>query len=274
MSATIEAVDHGEGEGDSLGSLLRCWRGRLDPRRIPGLVRDGRRTPGLSQKEVARLTGVSDRWYRELELGRQANFSVEFIDRLAYALRLSDVERRALYLRALGRAPLPPRGADSAAVEALDVPMQRLLDNQLPNPAYLSDLAWNIVGHNQAQAEWFPWLPYEPNLMRWAFLYPEAREQLSNWSEDWAGPFLAQIRFACLHHPESEPLQQLKRDVLTGNPEAREIWERHEVIEHPDGHERRLRLPYHGDQEIAVHIMALAPLRSPNTRFIVLMKAD
>lgn len=269
----IEAAGVAEDHAESLGDLLRCWRGRLDPQRIPGLVRDGRRSPGLSQKEVARLTGVTDRWYRELELGRQANFSVDFLDRLAFTLRLSDAERRGLYLRATGREPAPRGGADAKAIQALDAPMQRFLDSQLPNPAYLSDEAWNIFGHNQPQADWFPWIPYEPNLMRWAFLYPEAREQLVNWREDWAGPFLAQIRFACLHHPESKPLQKLKRDVLAGNAEAREIWEKHEVVVHPDGHERRLRLPYHGDQEIAVHIMALAPLRSTSARFIVLMKS-
>lgn len=263
-----------EEHADSLGSLLRYWRRRLDPHRIPGLVREGRRGSGLSQKEVARLTGVTDRWYRELELGRQANFSPEFLDRLALTLRLSDAERRVLHMRATGRAPLPVRAADAEALRALDGPMQQFLDGQLPNPAYLSDEAWNIFGHNQPQADWFPWIPYEPNLMRWAFLYPEAREQLVNWRDDWAGPFLAQVRYACLHSPASEALQQLKQDILAGNPEAREIWERNQVIEHPDGHRRRLRLPYHGDQEIAIHIMALAPLRSVNVRFIVLMKSD
>ncbi|MFI9273954.1 helix-turn-helix transcriptional regulator [Kitasatospora sp. NPDC052896] len=272
--SVIEAAGAAEDPADSLGDQLRYWRGRLDPQRIPGLVRDGRRSPGLSQREVARLTGVSDRWYRELELGRQANFSEDFLDRLAFTLRLSDAERHILYLRAIGRPPAPRGGADAKAIQALDGPMQRLLDSQLPHPAYLSDEAWTIFGHNKPQADWFPWIPYEPNLMRWAFLYPEARDQLVNWRDDWARPFLAQIRFACLQLPESEPLKQLKRDILKGNPEAREIWDRHEVVEHPDGHERRLRLPYHGDQEVAVNIMALAPLRSSTTRFIVLQVAD
>ncbi|MCX4751214.1 helix-turn-helix domain-containing protein [Kitasatospora sp. NBC_01287] len=130
MSTMIEAAHPREVQVESLGDLLRYWRGRLDPQRIPGLVRDGRRSSGLSQKEVARLTGVSDRWYRELELGRQANFSADFLDRLAFTLRLSDAERGVLYLRATDRAPAPRRSADARAIQALDAPMQKLLDSQ------------------------------------------------------------------------------------------------------------------------------------------------
>jgi transcriptional regulator with XRE-family HTH domain len=258
----------------SLGSLLRSWRARVDARRIPGLVREGRRGSGLSQKDVARLTGVTDRWYRELELGRAANFSPGFLDRLALALRLSDVERQVLYQRAVGHAPHRRLVPGAEAVKILDEGMQQLLDGLLPNPAYLSDEGWNVFGHNQPQIDWFPWIPYEPNVMRWAFLYPEARVQLVRWAEDWAGPMLAQLRFACLQSPENAELQQLARDILQGSSEAREMWEAAELMQHPDGDIRRLRLPYHGEQEIAVRMMVLAPLRRISVRLMVLMRVD
>ncbi|MGW3043818.1 MmyB family transcriptional regulator [Kitasatospora sp. NPDC001159] len=258
----------------SLSELLRSWRARVDPRRIPGLVREGRRGSGLSQMDVAWLTGVTDRWYRELELGRQANFSPDFLDRLALALRLSEAEREVLYLRTVGHPPRQRPAVDAEAVKILDEGMQQLLDNQLPNPAYLSDEAWNVFGHNQPQIEWFPWIPYEPNVMKWAFLYPEARVQLVRWAEDWAGPMLAQLRYACLQNPEKADLQQVAREILQGSPEAREMWEHAELIHHPDGDIRRLRLPYHGEQEIAVRMMVLAPLRRTTVRLMILMRMD
>ncbi len=156
-------------------------------------------------------------------------------------------------------------------MSAVDQPMREMLDAQLPNPAYLSDVAWNIVAHNKPQIDWFPWIPYEANLMRWAFLYPEAREQLVNWETDWARPFLAQIRVSLAKHPDSEGLLSLRDDILNGNEDAARLWADHEALEHPDGHVRRLRLPYHEGAEVPVRIMAMAPLRAQDMRFITLV---
>ncbi|MER5435999.1 helix-turn-helix transcriptional regulator [Streptomyces sp. NPDC002588] len=260
---------------ESLSALLRTWRQRLDPARIPGLVIPGRtRQRGVSQAEVARLIGVSERWYGELERGRQANFSAEILDRLSALLLLSSAERLALFLHATGAPPGPNPGPPPEAFVAADDAFQELLDAQQSNPAYVSDIAWNIVRLNRAQSEWFPWVCCEPNLMRWCFLYPEAREQLVNWRDGWARPLLGQLRVAVARHRDYEPLQQLLRDILAGNAEAREIWDAGDVYEHPDGDVRGLRLPYHQNQEIAVRIMAFVPMRSLALRFIVLIPVD
>ncbi|WP_330457695.1 helix-turn-helix domain-containing protein [Streptomyces sp. NBC_00820] len=257
---------------DELGNLLAFWRQRLDPRRILGVDTGRRRLkPGLTQAEVAMLTGVSLTWYRALEKGRNADFSPEFLQRVALTLRLSESERVMLFQLSLGYSP-PPFGL--SADVAVDEDMQKLLNGMLPHPAYLSNISWDIIAHNEPQEEWFPWMPYEPNLMRWAFLYPEAREQLVNWKEDWARPFLAQIRVASGRHPDDEGLRRLKDDILAGNQDARELWADKEAIIHPDGHVRRLRLPAHRDQQVSVKIHALAPLRNLDLRFIVLMRTD
>ncbi|MET7315250.1 MULTISPECIES: helix-turn-helix domain-containing protein [Streptomyces] len=257
---------------NELGNLLAYWRQRLNPRRIAGVDTGRRRLkPGLTQAEVAMLTGVSLSWYRALEKGKKADFSPEFLQRVALTLRLSEDERVLLFQLALGHAPAPRGLAEDGAV---DEDMQKLLDQMLPHPAYISNVSWDIVAHNKPQEEWFPWVPYEPNLMRWAFLYPEAREQLVNWKEDWARPFLAQLRVALGRHPDNEALRRLKEDILRGNPVARELWAEPETIIHPDGHVRRLRLPAHHDEEVSVKIMAMAPLRNMDLRFIVLLRTD
>jgi hypothetical protein len=155
----------------------------------------------------------------------------------------------------------------------MDEILQQFLDSQSPNPAYVSDLAWNVIGHNQPLREWFPWAAHQANLMRWAFLSREAREQLVNWREDWARPYLGLIRYARVHYPKSEALRRLERDILAGSPDAQGMWDRREIYEHVDGSLRRLKLPYHRGREVPVRVIALRPMRSDRLRVIVLMES-
>jgi transcriptional regulator with XRE-family HTH domain len=253
---------------EQLASMVQHCRRRLDPNAIPGLNRTGRRRKGeVSQAEIARLTGVSDKWYRKLEHGEAAQFSDQFLDSLAFTLRMSDAERLALYHLATGRPPAPVT-PEPEAIKAMDADMQRLLDKMLPHPSYISDLAWNVVAHNRPSREIYPWA-WQPNIMRWAFLFPEAREMLVDWKEAWAVPFLAQIRTAFARHPENQQLRSLVEDILNGCPEGQELWERHDFYEHPDGDIRKMRLPHGCGEEVPVRIMALAPLRNIQLRFIV-----
>jgi transcriptional regulator with XRE-family HTH domain len=216
---------------------------------------------------------VSERWYGALERGNEAEYSADFLDRLSSALRLSPAERRTLYLKALGRLPAltAPPEVDVAA-EVDEVLLQQFLNNQDPAPAFATDLAWNVIGYNEPLLDWFPWAAHQGNQMRWAFLEPEAREQLVDWEQDWARPFLGQIRYERAHHPKNKALLQLERDILAGSPAVREIWDRREVVEHSQGDLRRLRLPHHRGREVAVRIVTLRPMRSDLLRLIVLLE--
>jgi transcriptional regulator with XRE-family HTH domain len=253
---------------ETLASMVERWRRRLDPNAVPGLVKTtSRRTSDVSKSEIARYTGVTPRWYSKLENGENASFSEEFLERLAYTLRLSDAEKLALFHRAIGRAP-QHRGAEPDAMAAMDADMQRLLDKMLPHPAYISDVAWNVVAHNNPSRVMYPWV-YSGNIMRWSFLYPEAREQLVDWKESWAVPFLAQIRTAEAQNPDNAQLKELVQDIMEGCPEARELWDRHQYYVHPDGDIRYMRMPHGGNDPVPCRIMALAPLRNISLRFIV-----
>ncbi|EGJ77905.1 putative DNA-binding protein [Streptomyces sp. Tu6071] len=259
-------------DAESLPELLRSWRRRLSPRAFPGLRAAGRRASGLTQRDVARLVGVSERWYGTLERGRQAGYSAEVLDRLATVLRLSRPERNALYMKTVGHPPAPPAAADARAAVEMDEALQRFLDNQAPNPAYVTDLAWNIIGVNAPLTRWFPWAAHRANLMRWALLDPEAREQLVDWEETWAHSYLGQIRYERARYPRDESLSQLEREVRAGSPFVRAIWEQGELVEHTDGKLARLRLPYHQGREIAVRIISFRPMRTDLLRVIVLMQ--
>lgn len=102
-----------------LRNLLVHCRSRLQPNDV-GLPESGRRrVVGLRREEVAELAGVSSDWYRWFESGsRCIHVSVQFVARLADALRMTPAERRALFRLALPELyqthVLQPAWADSS----------------------------------------------------------------------------------------------------------------------------------------------------------------
>lgn len=255
-------------DGESISRLLRAWRARVDARDLPELrgvyPRPGRR---LSQAQVARMTGVSEGWYRTLEAGRRHDFSESFLQRVAEALRLSDAETLTLFLAVCGRRP-PAQLARER--EELPQGVKDLLQQQASYPSYLSDTAWNVVAANALMGEWFPWvLRPGANLMRWALLHPEAREQMLDWEDACARTYLAMLRVAANSNPGDPELRTLVRDILDADVDCRRIWsEEHDVVEHRDGDVYRLRLPYHGNREIRVVSHVLLPIQRPDLRFV------
>jgi len=255
-----------------LTQLVRHWRRRADITTYQGLARTSRRGPGLTQADLAKAMGRSARWLGRLERGESADYSADFLDRCATALRLSPVERHTLYMLATGHPPAVAPVPASDLMATMDDALQRFLGNQGPHPAVVTDVAWNVIGYNAPLLDWFPWAAHQANYMRWTFQAPEAREQLVDWEQRWAGPALAQIRYELANHPGSEALRRLKDDILDGSPSARAIWDRPEVIGDIDGDLRSLRLPCHQGREVTVRVMALRPMRSTTLRMTVLMR--
>ncbi|MCX4539932.1 helix-turn-helix transcriptional regulator [Streptomyces sp. NBC_01565] len=225
-----------------LAGLLRVWRAAAGTKL--------RRSKPLSQAEVAARAGMTERWYGELERGASPRLKRAKIDQLAEALLLDEDQRETLYLYTDG-AP-PPRAVTPPGHTPGLHPLQLLLDHQMPRPAYLSDVAWNIVGFNRAMAQWFPWV-LEPraNLMRWALLHPDAREQYVGW-EDHARIYLAMLRMALVRHDRLPELTALLNEVLADSA-CRRIWEnKPELVSNRDGHVFRLHISRFDHQDIEV----------------------
>ncbi|MFE5870121.1 helix-turn-helix transcriptional regulator [Streptomyces roseifaciens] len=271
----MDGADHVDGE--SISRLLRAWRARVDARTVPELrgvfPRPGRR---LSQAHVARLTDVSEGWYRALEAGRRQDFSENFLLRVARALRLSEAETLTLFLAVCGRRPPGGLSREPGGSGGLPHGVKALLEQQVSYPAYLSDVAWNIVAANSLMGEWFPWaLRPGANLMRWALLDPEAREQMLDWENACARTYLAMLRVAANSNPDNAELRTLVRDILDADADCRRIWsEEHDVVEHRDGDVFRLQLPFHDGREVRVTSHVLLPIQRPDLRFVFITPAD
>ncbi|MFD7626622.1 helix-turn-helix domain-containing protein [Streptomyces sp. NPDC059851] len=260
----------GEGPTDAaadkgLAPLLRAWR------LTAGLTLG--RNKALSQKEVAEAAGVSERWYRSLEGGGTVSLPPEVLDRLAEALSLGADERLALYAHALrGSTFTRPYAVDE---HGMPDALRQLVESPLHVPAYLTDHAWNVIGHNAYMATWFPWVVRDssPNLLRWALTSPEARTQLANWHRH-AEHYLAQLRFGLLNWPDDPSLDDLLEEVLEV-PECRRIWQGPtQVLAYRQGHRFRLRLPHVSPDELTVASQVLLPAFHPGVRFVMLLPQE
>jgi transcriptional regulator with XRE-family HTH domain len=128
---------------DELGQSIRAWRDRLDPGAAGLSAGARRRAPGLRREELAGLAGLSVDYLARLEQGRATNPSPQVLAALARALRLSDEERRHLYLVA---GQVPP-GAGTID-RHLTPGVQRMLDRLEEMPVVVYDAAWGLVAWN------------------------------------------------------------------------------------------------------------------------------
>ncbi|WP_233521704.1 helix-turn-helix transcriptional regulator [Streptomyces triticagri] len=248
-----------------LREFLRARRARVTPAQA-GLPDGGarRRTPGLRREEVAVLAGVGASWYQWLEQGRDISVSPQVLDSVARVLRLSDAERRHLYVLAGLNPPV-------ARVEAEDLRMcdglRRLIDAWMPYPAHIMDVYWNCVMYNEAAGAVLGMRPeIRQNCLIDFFTDSVYRARSRSWQEN-AREVVAQYRAAWSEAPEDEGFREVVSEALEVSPEFAELWERHEVrpggqiekeLEHPVVgalyfEATQLRVPVRPDLTIVLH---------------------
>jgi transcriptional regulator with XRE-family HTH domain len=210
------------GQRAELGAFLRARRAAVKPADV-GLP-DGsrrRRTPGLRREEVAQLSGVGIAWYTWLEQGRVLATSAQVIDAIARTLRLDDEAHR--HVRYLAGLPLPPPPVSAEAPE----PVQRMVGNLMPNPAYVIDRRFDFHAWNRAYtAVWRDLgpVPEDRRNLLWLFFTDKGlRELVSGW-EGRARMLILQFRAAAGRYPDDNRLQLLVADLTDTSPEFREWW--------------------------------------------------
>ena len=240
------------GDPQALGQLLRSRRERLAPADV-GLPADGRRrTAGLRREEVALLANLSTTYYTFLEQGRPVRPSVQVLDALAAALRMSAAERRYLQVLAYGPGESAGTGAAAGAGAAVTAPPERvaegvadLVQRLEPFPTYVKGRRWDVLAANPAARELFTdWaaLPAgERNLVRWMFTTDGAQQVYLDWEAE-ARAMLGRFRLAAARHPDDPDFAALIAELRRDSPHVRDWWPRHDVTAVGSG-SKKLRHP-------------------------------
>lgn len=210
-----------------LREFLMSRRARVTPADA-GLPDGGarRRTPGLRREEVAVLAGVGASWYQWLEQGRDISVSPQVLDSVGRVLRLSNAERRHLYLLA-GLNP-PEREVEPEKRDMCDG-LQRLIDTWMPYPAHIMDRYYNGVLYNDAAMTVLGMRPGKRwNCLIDFFTDPMYRSRARNWEHN-ARTVVAQFRALCSASPDDEGFQAVLAEARASSAEFTELWERRDI---------------------------------------------
>ncbi|WP_028933342.1 helix-turn-helix transcriptional regulator [Pseudonocardia spinosispora] len=225
------------------GQAVRRWRDRVAPE-AAGLRSGGhRRASGLRREELALLAGISVDYVTRLEQGRATNPSLQVVEALARALRLSGPER--VHLLSLAGLVAPGPGT---VPSQLTPGVHRLLDRLTGIPVGVYDAAWTLLLANPPYAALMgdpcDWHGYERNGVWRNFLGPGSRVRHTPGSRlDLQTAMAADLRATAGRYPNDDHLRGLVRELRAKSPLFAELWESgtvnrheagHKVVDHPD----------------------------------------
>ena len=266
MDGRPRALDaNGDRRREELADFLRKRRESIRPEEL-GLPGGGRRrTPGLRREEVAQLAGVGTTWYTWLEQGRDVRASLDVLEAVSRALRLTPAERAHLIL--LGRGEEAPSCKPPA--ERVSPSVRRLIENLGPSPAYLLGRRWDYLAWNRAACAVFGDLGQVPRSQRnhlWMlFMDPVRRELLTDWDR---GTRLAVAKFRAdsARYLGDPAFEELISSLRHSSPEFCKAWKRHEVARSGEGR-KVLRHPTAGT--LVFEHAVFNPAEAPDQRLIL-----
>ncbi len=222
---------------DQIGEFLRAHRVRLSPEDC-GLIPGGRRrTPGLRREEVASLARVSTEWYTRLEQGRNARASEDALRRIARALKLSPAEHAHL-LRLSGYSTEPAEDRTPVEREHVSPEIQRFLDLQMPRPAYVLGVRWDIHAWNRAGDLFWGNIAslqgLERNSMYQLFLGDRYPRILVDW-ERHARNCVSMMRVHGARWLDDPWFRELTDVLEERSPEFARLWRSHEIDAFQEG---------------------------------------
>ncbi|MFC7931699.1 helix-turn-helix domain-containing protein [Streptomyces cinereoruber] len=243
-----------------LSEFLRSRRARLKPQDV-GLPEFGRhrRVPGLRREELAQLAGVSVAYYTRLEQGNGRNVSMEVLDAIARALRLSDTERAHLTHLAKPTVKKRQRAAISRP-QQVRPGLSHLLDSMDGVPAVvlgrrLDLLAWNRTAR-ALLGDFTAWEPHERNMARMVFLDPNARSLYLDWACK-ATEVVSVLRLYAGCYPDDPQLLALVGELSVRSEEFRSLWAAHTVADKGHG-TKRMRHPLVGEMELSYETLKVS----------------
>jgi transcriptional regulator with XRE-family HTH domain len=216
-----------------LADFLRKRRADLKPEDV-GLPNGGRRrTPGLRREEVAHLAGVGTTWYTWLEQGRDVRASMDVLEAISRALRLTPAERAHLVLLGRGEEPPPCKTG-----ERVSPTVRRVIENLGLNPAYLIGRRWDYLAWNDAAVALLGDLGAVPRSARnhlWMhFMDPSRRQLFPDWERS-SRLMVAKFRADSARHIGDPEFDQLITALRKSSPEFCQAWKKHEVARSGEG---------------------------------------
>jgi transcriptional regulator with XRE-family HTH domain len=231
-------------EAWEFGRTVRRWRDRMAPEAVGVQVGRRRRASGLRREELAALTGISADYLTRLEQGRATAPSVQVVESLARALRLSDTERDLLY-RLAGHATPGPDIVPSRVTPSV----HRLLDRLSHTPVVVYDASWTLVlanaPYDALMGETTTWRGLERNAVwRNVARLPSRVVHTPQEQAEHEARLVADLRLTASRYPADRTLRHLITDLASGSPRFAELWDtetplsltntsRQKTIDHP-----------------------------------------
>lgn len=184
---------------------------------FPPLLKAFRNKRGISQLQLAHITGYSQRHISFLEIGRSQPTRGAV---LALAEAVCDtLEERNAMLRAAKFADEYPRSPlDAEELQRVLATCQRTLDGLAPFPAILIDARWEVLAVNSAAIAFFGqfqrqrrWEGGEQNALRTHFEPGGLRPHIVDWPRV-AHHFMTKARLRLLQEPTNDVAAGIVRD--------------------------------------------------------------
>ncbi|WP_030159578.1 helix-turn-helix transcriptional regulator [Glycomyces sp. NRRL B-16210] len=215
---------------EALAEFLRRRREGLQPADVGLPPGARRRAPGLRREEVAALASMSTDYYTRLEQRRGPQPSVQMLNALARALRMSGHERDYLFQTAGHGVPATVSAAEHVAPALL-----RVLDRLEDTPAIiLSNLGEPLVQNRMAKALLGDRSVYTGleryDVYRWFTRPAERLVYTAEHRERQGRALVSGLRVAFASMGPGSKAGELVRALLKESDEFGGLWDRHEVV--------------------------------------------
>lgn len=171
---------------NELGTFLRNRRSEVTPAEVGLPPGQRRRTPGLRRSEVAMLAGVSVEYLIRLEQGRDRHPSAQVLAALAGPLRLTSAERAHLYRLTKVASGFRCGAAERPPVRDVRPGLRAVLDQLEPAAAALVNQVGDVLAHTAGFRRLAGPIGLfdgdRPNLVRYVFTDPRARDAYPDWA--------------------------------------------------------------------------------------------
>ena len=242
--------------------FLMSRRAKLTPEDVGLPAGPNRRVAGLRRTEVAVLAGVSVEYYSKLERGAIAGASASVLESVATALQLDDTERAHLFdlARAADGIPTSGRPRTRTARQAPARPsLGWTLESITGGIAFVRNQYQDLLATNALGRAFYSPLIGDggrtPNLARFQFLDPAAREFYPDWDR-FAEMCVAIMRAEAGRNPHDRAMQDLVGELSTRSETFRRLWGAHDVRTHGTGTKRFVH-PVVGELTFAYEEFAL-----------------